>query len=60
MKMWSVSFGDQTVQNVQSDLDLHYPQKLPMLSSVWKELTLVQLRISVFGKKEKTEEKSKS
>ena len=60
MKMWSVSFGDQTVQNVQSDLDLHYPQKLSMLSSVWKELTLVQLGISVFGKKEKTEEKSKS
>ena len=29
---------DQTAQNVLSDLDLHCPQKLPLSSSVRKEL----------------------
>ena len=28
MKMWTVLIRDQTVHSVQSDLDLHCPQKL--------------------------------
>ena len=36
--MLTVSIRDQTAQNLQSDLDLHFPQKLPVLSSVRKEL----------------------
>ena len=35
---------DQTAHSVQSDLDLHCPQKLIMLSSVRKDLTLFSLQ----------------
>ena len=38
MKMWTSA--DQTAHFVLADLDLHSLQKLPMLSSVKKELTL--------------------
>ena len=35
-KMWTVLIRDQTAHSVQSDLDLHFPQKLPVSSSVKK------------------------
>ena len=38
MKMWTVWIRDQTETSVQSDLDLHCPQKLVVLSTVRKEL----------------------
>ena len=34
---------DQTAQNVQSDLDLHCPQKLFVLSTVVNELMICQI-----------------
>ena len=37
--MWTVLIRDQTASSVQSDLDLHCPQKLLVLSLVRKELT---------------------
>ena len=37
--MWTVKITDQTAHSVQSDLDLHCPQKLIVLSSVRTELT---------------------
>ena len=37
--MWTVYTTDQTTCSVQSDLDLHSPQKLLDSSSVGKELT---------------------
>ena len=36
--MWTVYIRDQTALSVRSDLDLHYPQKLLMSSSVREEL----------------------
>ena len=36
--MWIISIRDQTACFVQSDLDLHCPQKLLLLSSAWKKL----------------------
>ena len=41
MKMWTVWIRDQTARSVQSDLDLHCPQKLLVSSSVRKELRVV-------------------
>ena len=38
MKMWTVQIRDQTTCFVQSDLDLHCPQKLLVSTSVKKEL----------------------
>ena len=38
MKMWTVQIKDQTAHSVQSDLDLHCPQKFPVWSTVGKEL----------------------
>ena len=40
--MWTVQIRDQTARSVQSDLDLHCPQKLLVSSTVRKELTLSQ------------------
>ena len=37
MKMWTMQIKDQTACSVQSDLDLHCPQKLLVLSTVRKE-----------------------
>ena len=36
--MWTVLIKDQTTHSVQSDLDLHCLQKLPLSSTVRKEL----------------------
>ena len=36
--MWTVYIRDQTARSVQSDLDLHCPQKLLLSSTVGKEL----------------------
>ena len=36
--MWEVYIRDQTARSVQSDLDLHSPQKLLGSSTVRKEL----------------------
>ena len=36
--MWTVKIRDQTAGFVQSDLDLHCPQKLVVSSSVRKQL----------------------
>ena len=38
MKMWKLQFKDQTTHSLQSDLDLHCPQNILVLSSVRKEL----------------------
>ena len=38
MKMWTVEIRDQTAHSVQSDLDLHCPQKLLVSSTIGKEL----------------------
>ena len=40
--MWRVKIRDQTAQSVQSDPNLHCPQKLPVSSSVRTELALSQ------------------
>ena len=40
MKIWAILITDQTARSVLSDLDLHDPEKLLVLSSVMKELTL--------------------
>ena len=42
--MWTVKIRDQTAHSVQSDLDLHYPQKLLVLSLVREELIHVQMK----------------
>ena len=39
MEMWTVQIRDQTALSVQSDLDLQYPQKLLLSSTVGKELS---------------------
>ena len=39
MKVWTVQITDQNVLSVQSDLDLHCPQKLLLSSSVRKEIS---------------------
>ena len=36
--MWAVSIRGKTAQNAQSDLDLHCPPKVLVLSPVKKEL----------------------
>ena len=49
MKMWTVWIKDQTAHSVQSDLDLHCPQKLLVSSlSVRKDLTICKsvMRVS--------------
>ena len=38
--MWTVQIRDQTAHSVQSDLDIHCPQKLLVSSSVRKDLTM--------------------
>ena len=40
MEMWTVQIRDQIACSLQFDLDLHCPQKLLVLSSVRRELTL--------------------
>ena len=39
MKMWTVYIRDQTARSVQSDLDVHCPQKLLVSSTVMKDLS---------------------
>ena len=39
MEMWTVKIRDQTVHSVQSNPDLHYPQKLLVSSMEAKELS---------------------
>ena len=41
MKMWTVQIKDQTACSVQSDLNLHCPQKLLVPSSVRKEVKYI-------------------
>ena len=41
MKLWTVKIRNQTPRSVQSDLDLHCPQKLLVSTSLRKELTIV-------------------
>ena len=40
MKMWTVLIRDQTARSVQSDLDLHCPQKTLVSPIVSKELNI--------------------
>ena len=48
MKMCTVLIRDQTAHSVHSDLDLHCPQKLPVLSSVRKDLKNIKMAIYLF------------
>ena len=41
--MLTMQIKDQTAQNVQSDLDLHCPQKLLVSTSVRKDLLLTDI-----------------
>ena len=50
MKIWIVYIRDQTVHSVQSDLDLHCPQKLFVSSSLRKDLkVLAQTKLIAQG-----------
>ena len=42
--MWTVQIRDQTARSVQSDLDLHCPQKLLVLSIVGNELNANEIK----------------
>ena len=50
--MRTLYIRDQTAHFVQSDLDLHCPQKLHISSSLWKELNLIQIIHSFNSAKE--------
>ena len=43
--MWTVYVRDQTARSVQSDLDVHCPQKLPISSTEGKELKALSLPV---------------
>ena len=54
MKTWTVQVRDQTVHFVQFDLNLHCPQKLLVLSSVGKKLTVINDRAAESAGRDQT------